>query len=304
MKTYWDPVWGQIHENQFNENIKNLEKEYQQYKNNPKKIKKIFIYTIIFSTSVTIILLLILILSKFEINLFLHLGIFILVPFFYHTYYKKFGENILKLSLAKKYNWQFNPQINIEHSLILKRIYPHLLNLNSEGLVYNEFWGKFKNLNFYFSEYSTSKSKTSKNSTIFIFKLNKPIKKNFILKPKQLNRSEKINKKEQIDTESLAFNQTFLIYYNGIKIEQESKIIKILSPAVIVEFLNLNKKYGEFFVEFFNETIIFVFTKDLIKLKYTNLIKNIEVDARDELLINNLLSDLLNISNKIEKYIN
>ena len=313
MKTYWDPVEGQIPQNKFDQSNKKYLDFYQKYINRPKLIKYRVYFTItliiiisassfigifIFEmkTGYLIISFILLILSTFTIrNL---------------TY---FNDPIVFLTIAKKNGWLYNKFATKNKVELFKKKFPRLFLKGSRYKITDEFFGKINFLNistdFYFSifEYKIQHGKKTliyKNN-LLAFNNSMKTKYNFTIAPQDLQGSFRDYFSDaDIKTESRKFNKRFSIYYNGTKEKNENEIIKLLTPAVIIKLIEIKNRYGDFYLIFGPELVIFVFTKNLLYINHTDFTKNIEIDQRDIKNVETAISNYIKTAKNLLQYLN
>ena len=309
----WDPT-NSINYQRIKNQCINLEAQYRYLQANPKTFsfqrKKGFIIGF-FGTLFGIITFFIFL--DIKISLFL-----IAISWFYliaeFTTHNDISQDILKLQVANRKNWLYDPFRNKTKWSKLKKLFPMVFSKGDENQrVENMFWGLFLHQNkyqyFHAGEFiydelkidiSMKYKKVPKTQHYIIMYNEKNIQSTFMLVPESFK--TKFNKNE-ITTESNEFNKKYSFIYEGSKKLKELNIIKILSPAVQEKLLVLGRKREEISILFHNNYIIFSIQGPIFKKTYTNFKKNPTLDQRDITFLDNELTSLNEISSEILKYL-
>ena len=318
-RSVWDPAHEKINHFALERAQEKLNKKYEKYKKNPRlPLKNLLLLCIPIFIE---IILLILFPSIFA---FLNnsdsdsdsLEILVL-PFLpaiaYYTKILFLQRDLIKLIIAKENNWLYSPDESPSHWRSMVNLYPEFFRKgNKKQNLQDEFWGKFNDqrytVDFWTGIFEYTVKSRKKNikfkETLFALHLNKKLKTDLRLVPETtMNRFWNFFRKNEINTESAEFNQTFATFYAGTKLEKEMDIIRILTPAVQVKLLDLKKSVGQFSILFRGETLLFAYKGPLLSKMHTNFFKKVEVDPRDREAIRKRLNDILDISSDIIQYL-
>lgn len=231
--------------------------------------------------------------------------------------YKSLASSLIKLRIAKKQNWIYDPGDSIEAWENLRLQQPELFQMGiKEHKINEQFWGStlFENKryhfymgNFYYTETKGSgKDKSDYVVTKHFMTVYMPnrIKARFLLSP-QVNFAgmDNTNKQKEITTESNEFNSLYRFSYRGSKDDVSNEIFKILSPAVQEKLIKLAaiRLYPQVF--FAENTITFMFGGRWDFQLKTDFKKSLEVYQEDIESMNKEINLLAEISNEIIKYI-
>ena len=235
------------------------------------------------------------------------------IPFFLVTFYfKNLSRDLLKIQLASKNNWLYDPTPSHYKYQLLKSHYPEIFKKgNRSQRIDDQFWGVntirkkdylFNSGMFYYSVKKGKNSTTYTTHYLFI-KLQKKLNCEFLLSPEKKSIFNVFRSKE-INTESEEFNKLFEFSYNGKKDEKALEIVKSLSPAVQLKLTELTKKKGPFNVLFSKSTILFLFNGALLPNMKTNLFNSVEIKTNDAEKVEKEISLLIDLGASIAKYLN
>ena len=234
-------------------------------------------------------------------------------PFFLvNFYFKNLSRDLLKIQLANKNDWLYDPTPDFKRYQVLKTHYPKIFKKGNQGQkIDDQFWGvnKFKRKDYFFHSgvfyYSIKKGKktTSYNTHYLFIRLEKELKSEFLLSPEKKSIFNFFRSKE-INTESEEFNKLFAFSYNGKKDDHTLEIVKSLSPAVQTKLTELAKEKGPFHVQFSKETILFLFDGLLMPNIKTNLFKTVNINSIDSENVEMEISSLIEVGTSIAKYLN
>jgi hypothetical protein len=308
----WDPTES-INLERIKSQCINLEAQYKYLQHNPNVIKYQYKSGIIVGVIGTLIGILPLLFYSIQVGFY-----FICISWFYliaqKSFYTDITKDIIKLQLANKKNWLFDPLQNKTKWSHLKKMFPLVFKKGDQNQrVENMFWGNFlyNNKSHYFHAGELSydiqklgingKYRKVKQTEHYIIVYNeKNIHSTFMLIPETFK--SKFNKKE-IKTESHEFNRRYSFVYEGSKFSKELNIVKILSPAVQEKLLTLCRKNEDISILFHKNTIVFNLKGPMFKEIHTNFKNNSAIDQRDIDLIDSKLTNLTEISSGIIKYL-
>lgn len=241
-------------------------------------------------------------------------GILIAIsPYFIVTlYFKNLSRDLLKIQLANKYNWLYDPTPNIERYNLLKTHYPEIFKRGNQAQkIDDQFWGvnKIRQKEYFFHSgvfyYSVKNRKnTTNHTTHYLFiRLEKELKSEFLLSPEKKSIFNIFRSKE-INTESEEFNKLFAFSYNGKKDDHALEIVKSLSPAVQTKLIEMARQKGPFHVQFSKKTILFLFDGLLLPKIQTNLFKTVNINSNDAKKVEKEISSLIDVGTSVVKYLN
>ena len=229
------------------------------------------------------------------------------------SYFKNFGKEVVKIQLANKNNWLYDPTPSHRKHHLLESKYPQIFKKgNQDQKVDDQFWGintvrekeyLFNAGVFQYSVKSGKNNSTSYTTHYLFIQLHKELKCEFLLSPESKSIFNFLRSKE-IDTESEEFNKMFEFSYNGKKDESALEIVKSLSPAVQTKLIELARKKGPFNVLFSKSVILFLFKGALLRNIKTNMFKNVEIDAEDARKVEEEISFQVDLGTSIAKYLN
>lgn len=322
-QNFWDPAGDNVFRGVFDGDKEKLKKVFERYKASPRTpLRNLLLLSIPILLEVILIYLfpeIISILASGDDGDGLYVLFMPFMPALWYIYkIYKLQRDLVKMIIADENNWIYSPSERRERWNKLLNIYPEFLQKGNENQnIQDEFWGKFdgdkQDTDFWSGvfEYTVvtrgskgRKNRTKHYKTLFALKLNKKLSADFRLEPEtSINRFFSFLRKKEINTESAKFNKFFAFYYNGEKADKEIEIIKILSPAVQVRLLDLVNQDSKFGIMFRDETVFFMFSGKLIKKMHTNFFKKVELDFRDQEVIQKRLHTMLEISSEIVPYL-
>jgi len=250
--------------------------------------------------------------------IFILLFFFIFAVAFLGIYFEEINnlkQDVVKSEVAKKRGWLYDPAIDEVVGFNLAAMFPKIFNLGDERFVDDQLWGSFDvdgvTKNFYSGIYCyTVINKNSKGgenkvkhfSNFFAINLEKRLPVNFLLYPESIfsRVSQKFNNHE-IEVESIEFNKIFAFDYAGRKDEQAVEIVKVLSPAVQLELVDLSKKGKNLSVYFVDGVLIFSFKGKLFKKLKTQLIGGLNLVDDDLKFFDDYLQSIKTIATEIIK---
>lgn len=220
--------------------------------------------------------------------------------------------DLIKYQVTKKNGWIYNPTPSNVDGLKLSKSYPKIFRRGVDQFVDDQVWGTYVTPKtkraFHLGSYTYITETHTKNGThrtphphyFFAVKLEKKIKSPFMLYQESL--FSKIGQKfqdKEIDVESIKFNKTFAFSYEGKKADKSIDIVKMISPAVQLQLLELNKKGSNLNVLFDSDTMIFLFGGKLFKHFKTKLVDGGDIASDDLELFNGYLQSFNQIANEI-----
>ncbi len=250
-------------------------------------------------------------------------GIFLLIlPFVPAAVYIgkvfKLQRDLIKMLIAQKEGWIYSPSERAERWQMLVKKFPELFQKgNASRNFQDEFWGtteyRGKPVHFwsgifeYVVESTDSKgrrNRTTYRNNAFALQLRKQLKTDFRLAPEHIGmRILNFFRRKEIDTESAEFNQSFAVFYNGSKVDNQLEIVKTLSPSVQVRLLQMKERFGKFSLQFRDDTVMIVFPGRLLKRMKTNFFRQVAVDERDKEQLKDRLASVLDISSDILRFL-
>lgn len=318
----WDPV-EKIELDTIRKNAAEIEIKIEEFRKDPKKIKKRlnFILITCFILSFLILFFLYktnLLFEKDGLNIAIGLIMVIFGIYFgVKKYYKSLTVDLIKLEIAIEKGWIYNPNHDINKLNNLKTYFPEIFIKGNQGqYIEDQFWGITKlnnNSNYFYTGlfYYEIRSGSGKNTKVtpytthyFIFPLKKDIGARFHLYPEDLgSKITNFFSNKEINVESNEFNKTFAFTYDGSKGEKAQEIVKTLTPVMQEKLIKLNQKKGTCEILFARNTVVFLFNKDIIDNMKTDFMKNSQINPADLKEIDNKLTELITISDEMSKYL-
>ena len=202
--------------------------------------------------------------------------------------------DLIKYALSKQRGWLYDPFPDVDDGKGLAKSYPWIFPKGSYEYVDDQMWGEYEHKGvkrkFHSGTYTFVTIHHDKNGSheephpnyFFAVHLEKNVKSSFLLYPESfLSRmGQKFHSKE-IDVESIDFNKTFAFKYSGSKEDNSLEITKVLSPAVQLQLLDLNKKGMGLSVLFDSDKIIFLFKGNMLKRTKTKLTGGFNIAKED-----------------------
>jgi hypothetical protein len=306
---FWDPI-GEINFKEINaRSAKDLAK-YHFLKANPKHFSKYRLIWFLIGLSSSLFF------WFLDFNVWIPAACFGFTATYLilqNSYLSSLGKNLVRIQLAEKNNWLYDPNPGPNRYKILTSRFPKIFNRGDDysQSITNEYWGLstlkqkeyfFNGGLFYYSFKIGDETKTHLNHYLFI-RLEKELKSEFLLSPEKKSIFNVFRSKE-INTESEEFNKLFEFSYNGEKDEKAVEIVKSLSPAVQLKLIDLAKNKGAFDVLFSKSTVLFLMEDPLLPEMKTNLFKSVEIKTNDAEKVEKEISSLLDIGVSIAKYLN
>lgn len=220
--------------------------------------------------------------------------------------------DLLKYQVVKKNGWVYDPTPSKSDASLIAKKYSKIFKRGVDQYVDDQVWGTYKtssgSRDFHLGSYTYVTEHHTKNGThrtphpnyFFAVRLDKKITKSFMLYQESI--FSKIGQKfsdKEIDVESIEFNKTFAFSYDGKKQDSSIDIVKLLSPSVQLQLLELNSKGKNLNVLFDSDTIIFLFSGKMFKKFKTKLVDGGDVAKEDSDLFNDYLQSFNQIANGI-----
>ncbi|QQS59107.1 DUF3137 domain-containing protein [Candidatus Peregrinibacteria bacterium] len=322
-EVFWDPVGEKITHGQFASDRKKLEQTLEKYQKNPTGVRKnalIFsvpaVATIVWIVLNPSIIATLAELTKDGDGVFLLFLPFVLIAL-YIGYIFRVQRQLVKILVAKTQGWVFAPSDHqYKRGGYITKKYPEISQYDP-AILHEEFWGsilyKRKKINFWIGAFIVISTKQWRNrgciNTVFALPLDKKLSSNFQLEPegiklKLFNNFFRSNKNEEIDTESIDFNASYTVFYNGRKIDNQIEIVKVLSPSVQTRLINLSRKWKCTII--FREDVVLFSLKGRFlswwRMK-TNFFRKVELDPRDQKMLEDQISEFAQISSDITRFL-
>lgn len=318
----WDPV-EKLNLEEIKKNAAAIEIKIESLKNDPGQINRqltiIFMLGfLVFSTFVYFFYIFHLLGTADGFKLLFYILILFFSMFFaIKTYYLLLTKDLLKLEIAKKKEWIYNPDHDKDKLEKLTLYFPETFSKgNQNQYIEDQFWGLVENnskSNFFYSGvyyyeivtgYGKNRRVTKYTNHYFIFPLKKDINARFHLFPENAQSiiSNWFTKKE-INVESNEFNKRFAFTYNGKKDEKALEIVRTLTPVMQEKLIKLYRQKGSCEILFARNTVVFLFNKDIINEIKTDFRKSSEINLDDLNQIDTKLNELITISEEMSKYL-
>lgn len=243
----WDPVGVDFTRLASEKNISSLERS-------ETFIKKF--YNVIIGSLVALALasLYLLFAVSFEFFIVLAFASGILFVFFF-SFLSRLKKRLIKVKLAQKNGWRFNPYKASILYQEFSRQFPKIFSLGtSDRSLEDVFWGSFTkdgktydfiSGDFNYARVTSSGKKKSKQffkDHFFILRLSTSISHPFSLSPKTLgSRFANLFSKKDILTESIDFNKRFTFSYEGNGGQTQSSIVSVLNPKMLEDLLSFHE---------------------------------------------------------------
>jgi len=298
----WDPAGQIITQSTFQAGNDRVQKKYEEYKQNPYKIRRnYFIFWGIGFAGTGAVLSLLFIAPELFWNIMLGSGDddsggfgLLTIPWiplaWYVFHVKKLQRDLVKKIIADKNHWIYNPDENaLRWQEMAKKLPKIFAKGNNRQELEDEFLGKFhtatQSRDFYSGifHYATTtgsgkhRKTKHKYQAVFAIRLEKVLQNSLLLVPEK--KSDRFWRKmgvgSDINVESEAFNQAFKVFKNGEPNQQELvHIFMKLSPAVqeqLVELATANPGSSIYFAGdmflFVRDGMLFPTKKSLVNFK-------------------------------------
>lgn len=278
----WDPVDEPITIQTFSSNQTQLLNHLQFYRSKPYLIK-LFLAG---CSLITFIALILFFIVPYDPRL---LAITFLPPILYYGYIRHLQEEIILYLICEKNNWPYNPNTDFDRIKkfisFIPEIFKEYIEENDQNLQ-EQIWGTIQNKNDFTSfwsaqfEYTTGSGKNQTTHTEYVY---------FIRLPKSLTIRFSLVKtglltfiERGLRTESAEFNKKFEIQAQATDPASKNQIMACLSPSVLTRMIDFSNNYHPKRIDFIGDVMAIVLPNKLWKTKYTNFLKSISIDPRDE----------------------
>ena len=302
---YGSPIGNEVNEFTFLSQQLGLENKIKTYRNKPYLFKIYLVLCTIFA--ITSLIFCVFIIHLYDPRVLL-LAFFPLG--FYLGYVWHLQEQLILYLVCQKNNWAYNPQIDRESVSEFITLFPQVFDKGYSQYLDQQIWGEINKNNETIAfwkgvyTYTTGSGRNSSvhHQSIFVLKLDNFLTVDFVVEKTGFIGEFKEKFEDTIQTESEDFNKNFKITSSN-DIDSKKQIIKILSPSVQVRLIDFSNKYEIRKIVFAYNTIIFVFKKEIWKVKYTNFFKRFAVDERDEEVFSQSLLDMVKIPSEMIQFL-
>lgn len=231
-------------------------------------------------------------------------------PVLYYTYIRHLQEEIILYMLCQKNNWPYNPGTDKNRIQYFMSLIPEIFDVYVDAHDQNlqeQMWGTIQNTNgvtpFWGSQFEyttgTGKNQSTHTQYVYLFKLPR-----LISVPFSLVKTDLLTFLERgLRTESAEFNKMFEIRAQETDPASQTQIMSCLSPSVITRMLDFSQKYKTKKIVFIGDIMAIVLKDKIWKTKYTNFLKSISIDTRDEELFYNALRDMAELPTEMIQFI-
>ncbi|CAN5188298.1 hypothetical protein BH09PAT2_BH09PAT2_05250 [soil metagenome] len=281
MNTFWDPIGDTIQDNSFDQQNQEVIRHVDEYKGNPRKIKKNLVIRTLFGIVITGIYI-----AFWGFNrLFIYVGVLSFMPLILSIgEIRAAQQNFILFLMCQAQAWVYNPKHDQARYDRLKNVYPDIFACGHSQEIEDQIWGSIQSsklIDFwsgiFYYETGSGKSRRRYHHTLFAVKLFKQLPLEFTVFRKGLISFNNGDYK----MESEEFNKLFFIEVKNKGPDTEMLLFKILSPSVQVRLIQLAHEYTLAGINFKNETMIVDFEREVWIPKYTNFFKKVVVDPRD-----------------------
>ena len=218
-------------------------------------------------------------------------------------------EEVILSMLCKKHNWLYLPKEETGSPKVFAATFPDLFDYGYDQNFDEQIWGTIQSQTgierpFWYTKftYVVQEGRSSKVKTehVYIIQLQKPVEVEFTLaKAGIFSKFE-----ESIKTESVDFNNAYVIKASSSKGQDMNEIIKILNPSVQIRLVDFSHKYtGIKSLSFKLDLLIISFHESIWKTRYTNFFKSVSIDMRDEENFNKAFLDMIAIPEEMLHFI-
>ncbi len=319
---FWDPV-EKLNIETIRKNAAEVEVKIEKLKKDPSQVNRHLSMIVMLGILVCSVIIyiffvtnLLFIKSGIQIPIII-ISIFVTLFIAIKAYYILLTKDLIKLEIAKKKGWIYNPNHDNEKYQNLLKYFPETFSKgNQNKYIEDQFWGlttiNNKYIYFYtglfYYEIVTGSGKNrhvEKYTThYFIFPLKKDINARFHLYPENgVSSFLNLFTKKEINVESNKFNKMFAFTYDGEKGEKAQEIVKTITPVMQEKLIKLYTQKGYSEILFARTAVVFLFSKDIINNIRTDFNKSAEINTDDLKEIDDKLTELIIISEEISKYL-
>ncbi len=314
----WDPV-DAFDPQRIENNVSVLLAKYDKLKKDPglpaRQRKRVIL------TATVILALAILAEVIFSVDGPLILGIVLAfgVVFIPWLYYRKLAVDLVKIQIADKMDWYYDPDRDEKKwGLLLKRFPEVFTKSGKKPGIEDQFWGIIKRdgmtpfysgvLYFQTTTGKTTRSEAGRGSTRFSSKRN--FHRHFFcfrigraLKAKLFIKTEPVDKKLlQENPDQIPFMKAFRFDFEGEAGGEEAiSLARSLSSEVQKKLIGLRREADQFSILFSGDSVIFMIGGDMLRKVHTSLFNGVTIDPRDSDFVNHRLSALFDITQGIIK---
>jgi hypothetical protein len=328
----WDPAGGILDKEKFSVMWSEVQAQHDDFKNPQSAFWKLHRFYQLLAMGVAGFIFLV----AFEFKEIKALGLLFfpaIILMFSRRNILRLQKDLVKGQLASNNGWVYNPVEDPVHWQKMADKYPVLFDKGNRGRNFSdEFWGKLKTSvsehDFYFGIFHYAKQPKSSDrdtrhfyKSVFALRLEKKIKQPLLLLP-ETNRRYFAKKLNDIDLESEVFNNLFRVEVGKDNPNFDMiRVFKKLSPVVQEKLITLADEYTNPTIYFVDDVFFFVRDGFLFPSRdalarmafgdtrrekvgmYTDLLKNPEIDQRDEVFLQEQFKDLIDISSNVAKYL-
>ena len=314
-QAFWDPVGEAVTVKTFVKQNELLQERLKSIQQNPYKLKRnrslLWLLACV-GEALVLFLLYLYFSNSLGSRRYERMSGVVILPFLpvfaYIAYIKKLQNDLVCSLFAQTHGWVYNPDPSQAHWKLLAASFPAIFNKGHSQYVEDEFWGSievegvvynFWKAPFVFTEGGGKHSHTYTRDAI-AFRLPRKFDASLILTPEGFHLFG--DGKDDVKTESVAFNHTFTISCPGMNESKRQDIVRALSPAVQTRLLDLHTKRGNFSLELQRDMIVFSFERYKSPLYHTDFFRKVEIDPRDTDVLQNDLRDILSVTSDMLRY--
>jgi len=230
-----------------------------------------------------------------------------------------FQTDVIKFLISEKKGWQYSPEKNRKRWKKIKATskFPQIFRKgNSNQVLSDEIFGAFPGKNpvdFWQGIFTYEKKNKNINENrpihcyrkdILAIRLSKKIRVSFALIHESVfHKFFNFFRSKEINVESVEFNRSFAVYYDGKRMKKENDIFSILSPTVQLHLVEMKRRMGEFSIYFIKDVCFFVFPNKFFPKMKTNFLWEARLHPADQINFNNKISSLLEICGEIVPFL-
>jgi len=227
-------------------------------------------------------------------------------PILYLLRLERLKSDCVRLFIVKTRKWIYNDQKDIERWEKLYENFPEIFEVKEvdfQGFMKHQFWGNYKNENFFFG--------VNSGRYIFAFKFNLESSIGFFLQGKSKKDITKgLSKNSEVQTEFIKFNEAFDVRFaeklGFIKDNDlfQMDVMKSLTPKVQEILLKFYKEFDDERILFRKGVIIFSFKGIFTPTLHSKFFPKFNVNKKDIQEFDKRLDIMIKTKNEIVRYMN
>ena len=322
-RVFSDPLNDHITESSFAEERQQFVAILDLYRKHPQLIQLLFMLSVL----TPVLTLTFIIVFNWYNSFFIYLIIFSIIPgvlFYYKV--TSIQNDLLLYPLCVKNGWVFKPKRDFDRARRMAHLFPYVFARGDVQYrrLENQMWGtlgKEPPVNFWSGIFTYELQETDPNQkmikevtdiksmfiphvsrdqnvnqlAVFILELDKAIPCAFSL--------SRYGSRRDLQTESIAFNETFRIRTHHVSKHTQTQIMQVLSPSVQVRLVDFANEVELDSITFEHNCMVILCRDTFWETKHTSFFKNVTIDERDLKLFDDLLTEMSELPLEMRKFL-